>query len=166
MKKNRDLIAGITVVLFSILYFISSLGIKVVDTGGITSVTYPRFLAGLLGLLGIMLIFQSQKSKIVETVDEDGIKKENIGVSSTGKTRVFTTILLLVFYALALRFLGFILTNLIYIFLQTMVLTDRKEWTRKNIVKAILYAVILTLAIYLIFNSLLKMVLPRGLIYF
>lgn len=161
MEEKRDLLVGIIVGCFSILYYIGALQIKMYKGLGVSvidSSQVPKKWAIFLFVLSVILIIRSL------------IRIKKKGNSTVPMLKILTlnrevgiTFILLAVYTIFLKQLGFIISTFGYIFFQTIVLTKKEK---RNYKLTIILAIIFSVSIDYIFVELLSVLLPKGIIGF
>jgi putative tricarboxylic transport membrane protein len=141
MIRNQDHLAGALLVLFAIIGIFASVNILDPGMSSLSAGSYPLLLFICLGFMGIGLYWQGYK----------GVKKG----FPTFKWRIILKIVgLLLFYAFSIEYIGFIISTLIFISLTMWVLEE------KRIVVIAGISLSITFGIYLIFEKILKIMLP------
>lgn len=161
MEEKRDLFVGIIVGLFSILYYIGALQIKMYKGLGVSvidSSEVPKKWAIFLFLLSIMLIIRS-----VKRMKKSSEKNVSLAQLLTLNKEVGLTFILLAIYTVFLKQLGFVTATFLYIFFQTLVLTKKEK---RNYKLTIILAIIFSVLIDYVFVELLSVLLPKGIIGF
>lgn len=112
---------------------------------------FPIIISSLMILSSISLIITSLKMKPEENV--------SIDISSEGSKRVYIVMAMLIAYFILFKYVGFIITT-------TVLLSVLIRWfSKKNIVFCIVISIVITMAVYLIFNKLLNVPLNFGMFY-
>jgi putative tricarboxylic transport membrane protein len=131
MKKinlYKDIILGIAVSILAAAYFIGSFFIELrVLSTGITAATIPRLLGVCEFVLGILLAMRGIFSyrlyiRTQQFKDEEKEKPEKQNFSAVLETSV-----LLIFYVVAFKPLGFIVSSMIFMFLEMIVVCPSNE---------------------------------------
>lgn len=150
---TRNRITGGLFLLFGLFMFFESNKIAARMTKDIGSGFFPKVVSVAIIAVALAVIALSFLKK-----SDDLVKKENL--SQFGG---WATISLLVLYVAVLNRIGFIISTIIYLFIQMYLLStdENRNWW----VMAI-FSVISPIVIYLFFVYLLKMPLPKGLINF
>lgn len=161
MEEKRDLLVGIIVGIFSILYYIGALQIKMYKGLGVSvidSSEVPKKWAIFLFILSVMLIVRALKrmKKSLET-------NISLGQILVLNKEVGLTFIFLAIYTIFLKQLGFVVSTFVYIFFQTLVLTKKEK---RNYKITIILALVFSILIDYIFVELLSVLLPKGIIGF
>jgi len=124
----------------------------------------PRFLAILMIIFGFMFIFAFLKNMIKKYYNKKNKYelKEASKVPFSFKKKYYIALvsfLLLFFYVYFLGNFGFIVITLLYLF--TFILFIDK---RKNILQSSLLAILITFALYYLFEKICLIYLPRGMV--
>lgn len=163
-----DLLTGIVSAIFSVVYLMQTYNIKIF--GGAEAIVDARTVPKIWGIglliLSILLIFRSIykifKTKKVSSNDRnrhiiDKIKEQR---------EVVYTFVLLILYAAVMQSLGFVLSSIIYVFLQIWVLTPiEKRTSRMKMISGIL-ALTFSFGLYYIFTEYFMVLLPAGILSF
>lgn len=161
MKNRTDFIAGIVLAIFSILYYMQACSVRVFPGMGksvVNSQTMPKIWAICLLLLAVCLISRPFRKNYK---DDSSSGKKSLSLIATLKdnTLIIYTFGALFLYALALEYVGFIISSAIYIFLQTLILMPKKD---RNFIKAAILGVVSGAAAFCIFVYWLDVLLPVG----
>lgn len=161
MKKSKDLVAGITIVLLAAFYLSQIHQIRVFSGAGATVInsgTIPMLWGGLLMLLGIVLLVQGVKKMRHSETDLIPARTEELR-QPHARLAVPGTFCLLTFYVIMMGTAGFVLATIFYLFLQIMLLNDsgKRIWWASGAL-----AVGTALAVYLFFVHVMHVPLPAG----
>ncbi|PID56420.1 hypothetical protein CSB45_11225 [candidate division KSB3 bacterium] len=108
---------------------------------------FPKFLAGLIILLGLLLFVRTFFVTEFPSVDID---RKGLG-------KIALVIMLNIVYLLTIETIGFLITTPILMFALMMLLK------RGDLVNKIIFSTLFPLAAWIVFKSFLKIPLPRGL---
>lgn len=166
MKRYKDLISGLFIVVVSIAMYISSNNIKKMVVTSIGPDFFPKLVAVILGVLGIILTIQAivrdiNTSRTTSDTDE-GLEKKKLNFRDIFKRNLdIVTLLLLILYSVLIDKLGFLISTMIYIFVQIMLMfTNRK----KNYIAIVSISIVFTFIVYFFFRKVLNVMLPAGLL--
>ena len=163
---KSDLITGIIAAAFSVFYLSQTTTIKIFGgaTGGVNARTVPEIWGSCLLILSILLIVRSiygmAKAKKNPTLPEQGNFIKNL----IDKREVVYTFALLIGYAALMKPVGFIITSIIYVFLQILILTPIKKRSRKVMGIAAVMAVTFSTVLYYVFTKYFMVLLPPGIL--
>ena len=147
-KKCRDLILGIVMLLFSSFYLIFAQQIKnrpKLTPGYASAKIMPTLLGVLLAILSIVCIIQGiRKLKAPDTKEEKGKKADRGDIMA-----VVFTFAVIIGYILVMPYLGFILSTIIYLFLQMNILAPKEK---RNYVLFAIVAVVFTVLVFVAFR--------------
>ena len=149
MRVN-DAVIGIFVILIGIVVFFHVQSFPAQEGGHPGPALFPSVLAVLMIVAGCVIIPGGLKSRAP-------IAQRLEGLDAKGITNIVMVLAAIVFYILVSETIGFLLTSVI-------VMTGLMFVLKANIKMAVPVAIITTLCIYGIFNKLLMVPLPRGLI--
>lgn len=165
-QKNKNLIAGIFIFLFSLFFFLFSFSIKLTNIDKMVgSRAFPQIVTVLMMILSAWLIISSiynnRKGIKAEQDDKEGDRENRDGP----KPNYINTVLVfacLAIYIFLLDKLGFIIATILYLFSQMYVLETE---SKKKIGKYVVISVITTFIIYFVFTKRFSLVLPRGILF-
>ena len=169
MKNKQyklDIIPGIVLALFSIGYLALIPQIQTFTGMGATPLTnhfIPTLWGGFLLALGLWIIargFRKRKKFL-----EEGGKIENTSLKDAIMERreVIVSFIALTLYVVLMGPVGFAPMTILYVFAQILILTPREQW-KKNIVPALITAVITGCVLFYIFRYMLNVLLPIGIL--
>lgn len=175
-NKKIDVYAGIFLLVFAIILFISTLSFQQMTVAKIGSAFFPQIASIGMGLLSFFLIISpfiqtrlnkksKQKDSAVSTdqyTDAQELQEE--GEKSSEKKfygLVLATLLLLITYVLLMKPLGFIIASSLYLFVQ-MYIMSRKE-NRNYIIFAVV-SIFSSVLVYWAFKGFFNLMLPAGLL--
>lgn len=151
MKLKRDHIVGTILVLIGIVGIVMSRNISVTsnstDPG---SRLFPVMACILLIVCGMGVLLSAAKSTEKQFLPTGGWKKLAMSFG------------VLVLYALALKYIGFLISTPVFLFLVVTLLADGKKIA---VWKKLLYSIIITALSWYVFHQLLAMNLPRGMLF-
>jgi len=150
-----DLYTGLFFLAFTLIYISQIPAIRITRISPIDSAAYPKVLAALLLGLSLVQIFSAlrQLKRGVPTTREEELKK--------GYKGVVQSLLLFSAYVLVVEPLGFLISSVLYIFLQILVLCPPDK------VRPVQFGFIALAAsggIYVIFRYGLNLMLPVGIL--
>lgn len=163
-QYKMDIIPGIVIALFSIAYMSMIPGIKAFDGLGATPLTnhfVPYLWGGALLVLGIWITvrgFRKRKKFLAE-----GGKAEHVSFKEAlmAKWEVVASFIALALYVGLMGPVGFVITTIVYVFVQILILTPREKWS-KTYLPAAITALVAGCALFYIFKYLLNVLLPVG----
>jgi putative tricarboxylic transport membrane protein len=147
---NRKI--GLVLIGFALFYLILSFRLPEYPYAAIDADFVPKALGFLLLLLSVLLFF----SKKPETEEEKNKRKIPDGEAKTLLT-VCSFILVYIFF---FELIGFVVMTALFIFITTWYLGYKKKWTNAIV------SVVFSLSIYMMFNYLLQISLPAGILPF
>lgn len=155
-KKCRDLILGVVMLAFSGFYLFFTQQIKTrpkLTPSYANARIMPTILGVLLAIVSIVCIVQGIKKMRSHDQEEAGEK--------TDVMTVVLTFAVIIGYIMIMQPLGFILSTVIYLFLQMLVLAPADK---RNILLFAIISVAFTAFLFVAFRIGLTMMLPRGII--
>ncbi len=157
-KKFGDIVVGIFFAVVGAAMIILAKALpksKVMDIG-------PDFMPTVIGavilVLALTLLFLSVKNFKMHVKE---LEASNYKDTSDYK-RVILSILLVLVYVLTMKPIGFIITTLVYLFLQMYVLAPEENRTKKDVITLLIIDVVFTFIVFFLFRYGFKIVLPAG----
>lgn len=150
-NKQRDILCSALFLVFGAGMLYLSFGIKHRIASDVGSGYVPKFIA-------ICIIITAGAKLILSLRDKSpsGQKKEGADNDWVGGVG---TVLLMFAYMLAFQPVGFIISSAAYLFLQILLMSNKDN--RKPVLFAVI-SVVLPIAVYALFNYVIKMPLPKG----
>jgi putative tricarboxylic transport membrane protein len=146
--RKRNLIVSFVFMAFGIFLFIESMSIKQMMKNDVGSGFFPKIIAGAIIVMSLI--------RLIVTLSEPvGEKKKSNSDMAGG----WLSILLVGIYVATFKPVGFIVSTIIYLFLQMLVLTPKDK---RNIPQLAIIAIIAPLFIYVMFVYALNTPLPKG----
>lgn len=157
-----DLITGIIATIFSIFYLSQTYSIKIF--GGADAIADARTIPKIWGisLLIIRSLYKMYKNKKEISINDNRKVIDKI----KNKREVVYTFLLLIFYAILMEPLGFVLSSILYVFFQIWVLTpiDKRDSKMKFISGGL--SIVFSIGLYYLFTEYFMVLLPAGILDF
>lgn len=148
--KKADIFVGLLILFLSVSVFVMTQQFVGKVYTGYGPDRFPRFLAVVWSVLGIMLIVNAVRNKFFE---------EDMKITAYGLIRVSVVLGMTVAALIAMNFIGFIIATMIYIFLIMSYLKE-KSWTGR-----IITSIGVTIGIYLIFKYVMVIPLPEFILF-
>jgi hypothetical protein len=160
-ERYKDLISGAALILLGIYIALESGNIKGHAQSNIVNAQLiPRIIGiTLIVISGITFIKALVKLLLYRKTERNTPAKQRDDRITLGCTAA-----LLILYALMFRPLGFIVSSMIYLFLQVLVLTPGEKRTRRVLPIAAAVSVIVTVLVYIGFRYGLEILLPVGIL--
>lgn len=147
--KIKNIIVSIFSLLLSAFIFVESLGIKAQMRNDMGSGFFPRVIAIAIAVVAVIQLIMALREKSLPA--KNGKSDVNGG---------FMTILLVLFYVVAYRPVGFIISTVCYLYLQILVLTPRDKL---NLPFLCGFSFAVPFFIYTLFVYAINTPLPKGL---
>ena len=168
MKKDKlyklDIVPGIVLAVFAIFYMSKISGIRVFKSLGATPLTnhfVPWLWGGSMLALSLWLIIRGiikyRRLKAAGALPES----DSLFAALWEKREVILSFVALVLYVGFMESVGFVITTCIYVFVQILILTPVEKWA-KNLVPALITAIIAGCLLFYIFRVMLNVLLPVG----
>lgn len=161
-QKYRDIVTGCILLLLSAALFRASQNIQDFASIGVGANFLPLLTAVLFLLIGFTIVIESfRKPKLKETISETSDTQEEANDKAVfgGLPSVFLSILLMVIYFLSLEKLGFLISTMMYVFLQIQVLEKNKTRNHRLFLITTLISVVV---LYFLFANVFDISLPAG----
>ena len=157
-KKYGDIVVGI---FFAVLGAAMILLAKMLPKSKVMEIG-PEFMPTVIGMvilvLALALLFLAVKNFKMHVQE---LEASNYKDTSDYK-RVVLSILLVLVYVLTMKPVGFIITTLVYLFLQMYVLAPEENRTKKDVITLLIIDVVFTFIVFFLFRYGFKIVLPAG----
>lgn len=154
-NKQRDILSSALFLIFGAGMFFLSLGIKHRIPSDVGSAYVPKFIA-----ICIMIVAGAKLILSLMDKSASGKKKEGVEFDKLGG---IGTVVLMFAYMLALEPVGFIVSSVLYLFLQILLMSNKDN---RNIPLFAIISVLLPIGISALFYYVIKMPLPKGIIGF
>jgi putative tricarboxylic transport membrane protein len=140
--NDRDFVAGVTLIVSAVIVYFLAAQFPEALSGEMGAAFYPGLCAMVMGACGIGLALQGWKRNV----------KNPVPVFVWGK--LIPMLLILAFYAITLRFLGFRISTIIFVFICMFFLGERKPMLLASIPIGV------SLGIYYLFVKVFLIILP------
>lgn len=163
-KEVKDFFAGLLAIVFSIVYFFNTLNIKSMGFSQISASFFPRIIAILLLLLGLILVIKNLKNTITwfKEINFYSTKNLTLDKSFFFRHKVVFTMLFFALYCILIDILGFLSASILYLFFQILLFSN--AFTKKTILTSSLIAVMASVVVYVTFQFGFSISLPNGLL--
>jgi hypothetical protein len=151
-----DIVISIFFIILSIYMYISSLGFKSGFTrGSVGADGFPKIIAVAILVLAVINLIRTLKKKKIsfEFSKEKFLEKYK---------PVLMILLMFAIYVFSMKYIGFIITTILFMFSTQWYLSDR---SKKNIPKIIILTLFISLGAYFFFTSYLTVVFPAGIFF-
>ena len=148
--KKADIFVGLLIFFISAAVFVMTQQFVGKVYTGYGPDRFPRFLAIIWSILGIMLIINAVRNKFFE---------EDMKITAYGLVRVAAVLGLTIAALIAMNYIGFIPATMAYIFLIMSYLKE-KSWTGR-----VITSIGVTMGIYLIFKYVMVIPLPEFILF-
>lgn len=157
-KKYGDLAAGIVFLVWAIALYLSADALPASLMGGLGSDFMPKIIAIVTCILSF---FQIQAGfKVMRDYQPEQEEEEY----QPEYLRVLATIVAFTVYVFVLSTLGFVLSSIIYLFVQIVILTTEEQRTPKKLLLYAILSIVFCAAVYVIFRFGLSVMLPAGIL--
>lgn len=170
MKKNSkymmDIIPGIVISIFSLLYLSQISGIQAFTGLGSTPLDnhfVPYLWGGVLLFLGVWLIGRGIIKRKHFKAAGGVPKKMDLAAAISEKREVIASFVALGIYVGLMDLVGFVIMTILYTFVQILILTPKEKWS-KNVLPAGIVALVAGFLLYYLFKVQLSVLLPAGIL--
>ena len=161
MKKVAPILFSSALIILGLMIIITSFSMKSLVDVSVGPGDVPRILGFILVILSFMQLVTELRTYRSEKSDSADTKEGNKGFDYS-LLKLPATVLLSISFVLVLDYLGFVISAMIYLFLQILVYSDNRR--KKAILLYILISVVASLGIYLIFVYGFGLRLPNGIL--
>ena len=147
-NKEKNLVVSLVFMVFGIFLFVESMGIKHMMKNDVGSGFFPKVVA--VAITGVSVI------RLIMTLREPAGERKKSNSDLKGG---WLTIVLIAAYVMAFQPVGFIISTMVYLFLQILVLVpkEKRSWPLTVII-----SVAAPIAIYALFTYAISSPLPKG----
>lgn len=170
VKRYGDFATGIFFLLLSVFYFSQISTIEIIDSGSVDAAFIPKLVAGAMCLLSICQITASviklkkgagREMQVREENGKQELAEAGAQASIEWKSTILTAVLLLIYVALFEK-IGFVITTMVYLFLQLLILAPERK--PKQIAVFAVSSVAAAFLLQYVFIHLLFVMLPEGIL--
>jgi hypothetical protein len=149
--RTANLLLASILIGFSFLIFGLTLGFPNAgpDSIGLGPASFPRLLAVCLSIISLQVLIASLKSKETSKLELD----------YSGAKRLLYIIMIIILYGYALQFLGFAIPTIGFLAILNVLLSEKNRRKRYTII----FALVTTVLVYIVFRLILGISMPRGL---
>lgn len=155
-ERYKELVTGLFFLTFTVIYGSQIPAIRITGMSTLNSEAYPATIAAFMLILSLWQTY----------IGVVKLRKTAAAADSRAERREYGTVLktlfLVVVYVSLLEPVGFLLSSIVYAFLQIMVMCPQDK---REPLKFFGIAVISTIIIYLVFRYGLDLMLPEGILY-
>jgi putative tricarboxylic transport membrane protein len=156
-----ELLIGIALLILSILVYAVSGDFPSFGEANLSAGSFPMIIVLLMGSLSIILIVSSWRS-LNHGKDADGKTRiERIKYHLIEHKFVYTMMGFFFLYIMVMRYIGFRISTLAFIFGSSCLLSPRRK---KDIIVAAVLALVITMGSYYFFQNVLNVRFPRGIL--
>ena len=169
MKNSNyklDIVPGVVLAVFSLLYMSNIPKIKVFDGLGSTPINnhfIPWLWSGAILVLSLWIIIRGLIKRKKFIAEGGQIEKFDLKAGAEKYWEVIASFVSLTIYVALMNAVGFVIMTALYLFAQILILTPREDW-KKNYVPAGITAVVCGVVLYIIFKEMLHVLLPVGIL--
>lgn len=165
-KYKQDIVPGIVLTVFSLLYLACIPQIKIFDGLGATPLNnrfVPYLWGGFLLVLSLWLIIRGLGKRKKFLAEGGTVTKFDWKATLDKYREVIASFVCLTIYVALMDAIGFVIMTIVYLFVQILILTPRENW-KKNYIPAAITAVVCGVVLYIIFREMLNVLLPVGIL--
>ncbi|MBN1856254.1 MAG: tripartite tricarboxylate transporter TctB family protein [Dehalococcoidia bacterium] len=150
---KTDIVTGTGVIIFAGFVLISSLSFPPPRDTDFGPALFPRVVAAILLILGILVLLQVRRHRMRAKSDTGETTEVELPTTSAGMRNVAVTLVTIVVYIAVVDRVGFIPTTLVFLFVLT------KAYGLSTF-RSVLSSCFITTFVYVLFSMLLRVVLP------
>lgn len=154
--NRKNIIVGIGSVLFGIFFFVSAFSIRQSQASSASPSLFPKVISALMVIMGLLLLLREFFGVNTEKHNANSITVKN------GK-HVLAFSAAMLAYAALLNVFGFLFCTFLYLTGMTFFLSERME--KKTAVHSLIYGVVFTALLYVMFERLFNATLPIGIVF-
>lgn len=165
-KYKLDIVPGVVLAVFSLLYMANIPQIKVFEGLGSTPINnhfVPWLWSGAILVLSVWIIIRGLNKRRKFIAEGGKVEKFNLKAGIEKYWEVIASFIALTVYVALMDAVGFVIMTILYVFVQILILTPREEW-KKNYVPAAITAAITGVVLFFIFKEALNVLLPVGIL--
>lgn len=163
-QYKRDILPGIVLSLFAIGYLSQISNIVEFKGLGSTPLTnrfVPYLWGSVLLVLSLWILVRGLRKRKKLVAEGGKPDKTSLKEMLSDKREVVCSFVALTIYVALMGPVGFVITTLVYVFVQILILTPKEKW-KKTYVPAAITAVVVAGVLFYIFRYLLNVLLPVG----
>lgn len=158
-KRKKNVIAGSVLSLLAVFYLISSFQIKRTNIDRVVgSRMFPQLCGSLLLILSISLIVSGIMTRGTEKTE--GTDKTDAAAKPDYR-KTAAVLISFLFYIVLMGGIGFAPASVLYLFSQ-MLIMGQQPFTKKKVVSYAVIAIAASAVIYILFNRVFLLVLPKA----
>ena len=168
IRRYGDILGGAVLAAFAVFLYAASTQVKTLDVSRFGSGFFPGIVALLIGITGIVILFEGIRKAKVPDRDATGDSAAAAGAGAveggSGRSRnwaVLATFALMAAYAGLLPVLGFLVTTFVYLLLQMLVLAPP---AKRSVGLFGIIALVTAVVVYFTFVRVFKLLLPAGIL--
>lgn len=146
--KKKGLLASVLFLAFGVFLFVESLGVKHMMKNDVGSGFFPKVIAIAIIAVAIIRFVAALREKESASGDD---KDDAVGG--------WLTVALVGLYVVAFQPVGFIISTIVYLFLQILVLTPKEK---RNWITISAISIVAPFALYTLFTHVISSPLPKG----
>lgn len=159
IKKYKEVIAGIGIILFAIILFIGITQIKVpkmiAASNSVDAKFFPTIAASALAVLGVVIVIDGLRyARSFDPEEEEKAPKDGVRI-------VLYTLVAIAAYTYFFNILGFMIASFLFLVAEMAILAPKEK---RNYPLFILISAITSASIYYFFTKVLYLILPAGIL--
>ncbi len=160
--NKKEMAAGVVfLILAAVLFtYTTTIPVREGQPAALGAGFYPRLLSVILGILSLLQI--KAAAKVVPVPEDCPPPEKKVNFFKTkGALNLLFTVILLILYPFVLQFLGFATAAFLFLVVMIFILTAD---AKKHLPMIFGLAIILTVVMYIIFKTILRIPFPSGLL--
>lgn len=166
VAKYNDVFSGFFLLVVSVVMYIATYSFEALTTTVVGPAFMPQIISVAIGVFSILIIVNGfrkvRHEKKEETIPEPVVEVHDDEMTPGEQDSykpVIMTLLLMVVYVILMPIVGFLITTILYIFLQMMILSHK---TTRKIWLFALVSIVSSIIIYYVFRNVFYVMLPTG----
>lgn len=158
MKKHASVIAAAVIIVLACFFLVQSFYVKQETTSPLGPGFWPKLLC--IGIIILGVVDLTTELKRLDKRKDSEEKPTERGLLNWIKNHPdWSSWLLMLVYAISMKYLGFVLASIIYSFLQIYLFTFA---VKRNYLLYALISICFPIAVYFVFINLFNLLLPTG----
>lgn len=162
--RNRELMSAVLFLILSIVLYAATLNIKSMTSMGVGPDFAPKLVATGMFSISLIMLIKEIRLRYILRKEEQTIKITNSKKISNDKgwkryRNSTLTTLLIIGYIVAIPVLGFLISTIVYLFIQFCLMGEKKYWNQPLFIGL---SIVVAAAVYFTFRLGFEVRLPAG----
>lgn len=162
IPEGRDILFAVVIIVLMAVIFVYGCTFNMTSaSGNVDSGFFPR-LGSIVGFAAGALLLADSLRKYRRLQANGASPRPGEKEGGYNWPLMIISVIWLAAYLLLMQFLGMPLASILYLLLQTMLLTPREKRTKKTLIINVLVSVLMPLVVYFPFRYIFRVMLPMG----